>query len=78
MALPPWSERTAVVAGPQPMNIFDYTEDAPIGGNNTTSPAAKIYNTPGNTPMNRVKGNLYELPGRYKWTQEVMDTSQKY
>jgi hypothetical protein len=78
MALRPWSERTADVSGPKQVNIFDYVQDAPIGGNNTTVPLGKIYDTPGNTVMNTPLGALYELPGRYVWHQDPLDTSEKY
>ena len=78
MALPPWRERTADLSGPRPFDIHDFTEDVLIGGNSATVPQTKIYDTPGNTPMNRAKGNLYELPGRYVWTSEPLDSSEKY
>lgn len=50
-----------------PINPSDYTDDVPLGNNDATVRYAKIYDTPGNTPLNRVKGNLVELPGKYTW-----------
>lgn len=78
MALPPWSERTADISGPRQISIYQFTDDVPIGGNAATVRTTKIYDTPGNTPMNRAKGGLQELPGRYVWTSEPLDTSQNY
>lgn len=50
-----------------PFDPYSYTHDVPINNNNPTVPFAKIYDTPGNTWLNRAKGGLVELPGKYTW-----------
>lgn len=50
-----------------PFNPYDYTTDVQLGNNNATVVQGKIYNTPGNTWLNRAKGRTVELPGKYSW-----------
>ena len=79
MALRSWSERIADVSGPKQLNMLDYADDMPIGGNSISVIQGRIYNTPGNTILNTPSSSgLYELPGRYVWTSEPLDTSDKF
>lgn len=51
-----------------PFDPHNYTFDVPIGNNNPTNVQARIYDTPGNTPLNKAKGGLFEEPGKYKYS----------
>lgn len=50
-----------------PFDVHSYSGDVPLGNNNPTNVWGKIYNTPGNTPLNRALGGLVELTGKYKY-----------
>lgn len=56
-----------------PMDPDSYTYNVPIGNNSPTNVRAKIYDTPGNTPLNRAKGGLVELAGRYNWKGDPLN-----
>lgn len=58
-----------------PFDPRSYTSDVPLGNTNPTDVRAMIYNTPGNTWLNKAKGGLSELAGKYNQnTNLFLDT----
>lgn len=59
------NRRFELPIGPKPFDILEYTAQVPLNNNNATVLYGKIYDTPGNTPLNRAEGALREEPGKF-------------
>lgn len=51
--------------GPVPFDLKDFTKDVSLYNNNPTVVQGKIYDTPGNTPLNKSKGPIRPYMGKY-------------
>lgn len=55
----------------QTRDIREFAADVPVGNTDPTVVYGKIYDTPTHTWLDRAKGRLEELPGKYTWRGEI-------